>query len=71
MTPGPFPPGQVYLGWQYEPRHEDPGLPPRRPVPSDPERLDPGWVAAQWREENLISRRPGKPPVAACYWPSW
>jgi hypothetical protein len=56
VTPGPFPPGRVYLGWQYEQRHEDPGPAPRRPVPSDPERLNPGWVAAQRREESLISR---------------
>jgi hypothetical protein len=65
VTPGPFPPGQVYLGWQYELRHEDPGPPPRRPVPPDPERLNPGWVAAQWREENLISR-PAKRAAGSC-----
>src|SRR5262249_30649176 len=65
MTAGPFPPGQVYLGWQYELRHEDPGLPPRRPVPPDPERLNPGWVAAQRQEENLISR-PAKQAAGAC-----
>ena len=49
-------PGQVSLGWQHELLHADPGLPPRRPVPPDPERLNPGWVAAQRREETLISR---------------
>ena len=65
MTPGPFPPGRVYLGWQYELRHEDPGRPPRRPVPPDPERLNPGWVAAQRREENLISR-PAKQAAGSC-----
>ena len=65
MTAGPFPPGQVYLGWQYEPRHEDPGLPPRRPVPTDPERLNPGWLAAQRREENLISR-PARHAAGGC-----
>ena len=65
MTAGPFLPGQVYLGWQYELRHEDPGPPPRRPVPADPERLNPGWVAAQWREENLISR-PAKRAAGSC-----
>jgi hypothetical protein len=62
---GPFPPGQVYLGWQYELRHEDPGLPPRRPVPPDPDRLNPGWVAAQWRAENLISR-PARQAAGGC-----
>jgi hypothetical protein len=65
VTAGPFLPGQVYLGWQYELRHEDPGPPPRRPVPADPERLNPGWVAAQWREENLISR-PAKRAAGSC-----
>jgi hypothetical protein len=65
VTPGPFPPGRVYLGWQYELRHEDPGLPPRRPVPPDPERLNPGWVDAQRREENLISR-PAKQAAGGC-----
>jgi hypothetical protein len=49
-------PGPVYLGWQFAPRHADPGPPPRRPVPPDPERLDPGWLAAQRREENRLSR---------------
>jgi hypothetical protein len=47
---------QVSVGWQHELLHADPGLPPRRPVPPDPERLNPGWLAAQRREENLISR---------------
>ena len=65
MTTGPFPPGQVYLGWQYEQRHEDPGLPPRRPVTPDPERVNPGWVAAQRREENLISR-PARQAAGGC-----
>jgi hypothetical protein len=65
MTTWPFPPGQVYLGWQYELRHEDPGPAPRRPVPPDPERLNPGWVAAQRREESLISR-PARRAAGAC-----
>src|SRR5262249_59442989 len=65
VTAGLFPPGHVYLGWQYELRHEDPGLPPRRPVPPDPERLNPGWVAAQRREENLISR-PARHAAGGC-----
>jgi hypothetical protein len=65
VTAGPFPPGQVYLGWQYEVRYEDPGPAPRRPVPPDPEQLNPGWVAAQWREESLISR-PARLAAGAC-----
>jgi len=65
VTTGPFPPGQVYLGWQYEQRHEDPGLPPRRPFTPDPERVNPGWVAAQRQEENLISR-PARQAAGGC-----
>jgi hypothetical protein len=56
VTPASFQPGQVSLGWQHELLHADPGLPPRRPVPPDPERVNPGWLAAQRREESLISR---------------
>jgi hypothetical protein len=43
--------------------HADPGPPPRRPVPPDGERLDPGWLTAQRREEKRISR-PAR--VAGC-----
>ena len=56
MTPRAFQSGRIYLGWQYAPRHADPGPPPRRPVPTDPERVDPGWLAAQRSEEKRISR---------------
>jgi hypothetical protein len=63
MTSGAFPAAQVCLGWQHELLYTDPGLPPRRPVPPDPERVNPGWLAAQRREENLISR-PAR--AAAC-----
>lgn len=65
MTAGTFPPGQVYLGWQYALLHEDPGLPPRRPVPPEPERLNPGWLGAQRREENLIGR-PARQAAGGC-----
>src|SRR5262249_44600641 len=65
VTPGPFPPGQIYLGWQFALLYEDPGLPPRRPVPPDPERLNPGWVTAQRREGHLISP-PAKRSAAGC-----
>ena len=47
---------RLYLGWQYAPQYRDPGPPPRRPTPSEREQLNPGWVAAQRREENLLSR---------------
>jgi len=60
-----FQPGRIYLGWQYAPRHADPGPPPRRPVPTDPERVDPGWLAAQRREEKRISR-PARVAVCVC-----
>jgi hypothetical protein len=51
---------QLYLGWQYATTHADPGPPPRPPAPPAP--LGPvslagdGWLAAQRREEKLISR---------------
>jgi hypothetical protein len=65
VTAGPFPSGQVCLGWEHELLHADPGPPPRRPVPPDPERLNPGWVAAQRREESLIGR-PAKGAACGC-----
>jgi len=65
VTAGAFPAAQVCLGWQHELLHADPGLPPRRPVPPDPERVNPGWLAAQRREENLISR-PAKAAACGC-----
>jgi hypothetical protein len=61
----PFQVGRVYLGWQYAPVQPDPGPPPRRPVPPAPEQLNPGWVAAQRREERLLSR-PWKAAVGGC-----
>ncbi len=51
-----FQPDRVYLGWQYALAEPDPGPPPRRPVPPEPEQLDPGWLSAQRREERLLSR---------------
>jgi len=65
VIPAAFQPGQVSLGWQHELLYADPGLPPRRPVPPDPERVNPGWLAAQRREENLISR-PARQAAAGC-----
>src|SRR5207248_6137399 len=56
VTQASLQPGQVSLGWQHELLHADPGLPPRRPVPPDPERVNPGWLAAQRREGNPINR---------------
>ena len=47
---------RLYLGWQYATPHADPGPPPRVPAPSLPVGLpDDGWLAAQRREERLIS----------------
>jgi len=46
----------LYLGWQYATPHADPGPPPRRPAPPERQRVSPGWLAAQRREENLIAR---------------
>ena len=65
MTAAPFRPDRVYLGWQYALVHPDPGPPPRRPVPPEQEQLNPGWLAAQRREENLLSR-PLKLTIACC-----
>jgi hypothetical protein len=57
MTRTPvFRAGRVYLGWQYALAHPDPGPPPRRPVPPEQEQLNPGWLAAQRREERLLTR---------------
>ena len=47
---------RMYLGWRYATPCPDPGPPPRRPTPQQPERLDPDWTAAQRREENLLNR---------------
>jgi hypothetical protein len=46
----------VYLGWQYAPRHADPGPLPRRPAPPAAEQINQGWVDAQQREERRLSR---------------
>jgi hypothetical protein len=54
--PQPFRPDRVYLGWQYTLLSPDPGPPPRRPTPPEQEQLNPEWVAAQRREENLLNR---------------
>ena len=47
---------RVYLGWQYALRYPDPGPRPRRPTPPQQQQLNPGWVAAQHREEKLLNR---------------
>ena len=57
MTGAPaFHAGRIYLGWQYALAHPDPGPPPRRPVPTEQEQLSTGWLAAQRREERLLTR---------------
>ncbi len=47
---------RVYVGWQYALLHPDPGPLPRRPVPPAAEQINPGWVAAQRREESRLSQ---------------
>ncbi len=49
-------PDRVYLGWQYAPRHADPGPLPRRRAPPAAEQINQGWVDAQHREERRLSR---------------
>jgi hypothetical protein len=49
-------PDRVYLGWQYALQHPDPGPRPRRPTPPEQQQLNPGWLAAQHREENALNR---------------
>ena len=46
---------RLYLGWEFALRHADPGPPPRRPLPPVPQPVNPGWVAAQRREEWRLS----------------
>jgi hypothetical protein len=55
---------RLYLGWQYAATATDPGPPPRRPVPPERQQLSQDWLAAQRREETLISR-PSRLAVAA------
>jgi hypothetical protein len=47
---------QLYLGWQYALIHPHPGPSPRRPVPPAREQLNPGWMAAQRREQRRLDR---------------
>ena len=47
---------RIYIGWQYALIHPHPGPSPRRPTPPEREQLNQAWVAAQRREENLLSR---------------
>jgi hypothetical protein len=47
---------RVFLGWQYALPYPDPGPRPKRPAPAPRPMVDPGWVAAQRREENALSR---------------
>jgi len=46
----------LYLGWQYATPTQDPGPPPRPPAPLGLRQSDHGWLAAQRREESLITR---------------
>jgi hypothetical protein len=47
---------RVYLGWQYALVHPHPGPAPRRPTLPAREQLNPGWVAAQRREQRRLDR---------------
>ena len=47
---------RLYLGWQFAPRHADPGPLPRRPAPPPTAQLNEGWLAAQHREQRRLSR---------------
>ena len=47
---------RLRLGWQYATPYPEPGPPPRRPTPSDAERLAADWAATQRREERLLNR---------------
>src|SRR6202012_665051 len=47
-----------YLGWQYALIHPHPRPAPRRPRPPSREQLNPGWVAAQRREQRRLDRPP-------------
>ena len=55
----------LYLGWQYATPVTDPGPPPRRPVATERQRPSQDWLAAQRREESLISRPPRVGAAAA------
>ncbi|HXT93747.1 MAG TPA: hypothetical protein VN714_31340 [Trebonia sp.] len=46
----------LYLGWQYAMPTQDPGPPPGRPALPGPRQVSDGWLAAQRREEDLITR---------------
>jgi hypothetical protein len=48
--------GQLRLGWQYALVCPDPGPPPRRPTPPEPERLSPEWAAARRHEESQLNQ---------------
>ncbi len=56
MTGPPPRADRIYLGWEYAEPHPDPGPPPERPALPGPEQLNPGWLAAQQREERRLSR---------------
>jgi hypothetical protein len=53
---GPVRGDRLYLGWEFALRHAHPGPPPRRPPPPAPQHVDPGWVAAQRREERRLGQ---------------
>lgn len=46
-------PDRVYVGWRYAQVHDDPGPPPKRPTPPEPERLAPTRRRLQ---DNVLDR---------------
>jgi hypothetical protein len=66
MRPGqPFSSERLYLGWRFALAWPDPGPRPRRPAPSLPAQLSEGWLAAQRREEQRLSR-PARLACGSC-----
>ena len=71
MTGPPPRADRIYLGWEYAELHPDPGPPPERPALPGPEQLNPGWLAAQQREERRLSRPLRLGGGLASGWPGW
>ncbi|MBB4934155.1 heme exporter protein D [Lipingzhangella halophila] len=46
----------TFVGWRYEVVVGDPGPPPRRPTPTDQERISEDWIAGQKRTEAHTNR---------------
>jgi hypothetical protein len=46
---------RLCLGWQYVTPRQEPGPPPRRPTPPEPERLHADWAADQRQAEHQLN----------------